>query len=610
MLAAVLQIIEKPEIKMRKKRGIAWKNFLILMSFMTVVVLALTIFIYKNAVSGMRKEMRNVSMNQISQIDNNFSALIEQVDHLASSLCVDENVRSFWSVKYPEMLDNDFYLELKAALKRSAYNMNNVISSIIIYAPGYDRIMDENMISPVLTSAKNKHQDYNVQWIKYLQPLNGRISQTGKFVRAVNDSYPYVLTLTKQCVYGNSYGAMAIDIDLKKIYSAIMPEGVDNLSVWILDSEGRIIVQKNKNQLYSEKDEFAELAFFEKGKEKKTKIWVEDNQTVIYTQKYNEDTGFYLVTSAVQSDFDTQMKNAYKNAISVGLGCVCLAGLLVMVFVHITNKPWENILSLLDNPSNYEAYLVQNENEAQKIVDYIVSNLQVNNNLKEELEERIELLSITKLQALKAQINPHFLFNTLNAIVMMIDMEIEDSMAAKLTSYLSDILHYSLSNEDLASLRDELEYAEKYVYILEQRYHGRFKTHFDIEPSLLDAKVPKLLLQPLLENAVFHGITAKENTFGGNLQVIAKKETMCIENEEVDGVHIDVIDNGAGMSQEKINKIMKSIEDEHISMEHIGIGNVAKRLALLFPQKSNVNIESKIEEQTKVSLMFPFVKEI
>lgn len=593
---------------MRKKRRIAWKNFVILMSFMTIVVFALTIFIYKNAVNGMKKEMRNVSLNQITQIDNNFSALIEQVNHLASSLCVDENVRNFWSIENPEVVDEDFYLNLKASLKRSAYNMNNVISSVVVYAPGFDRIIDEHMTSPVLITEKSKHHNYNVKWIENLHPLDGKLSKTEEIVRAVNDMFPYVLTITKQCVYGNGNGALAIDVDLKKIYSAIMPEGLDNLSLWVLDSEGRVIVQKNKKQLYVDKSEFIELEFFEKNKEKKSIIWTKDNQTMIYSQIYNEDTGFYVVTSSVQSDFDAQMREAYEKAVLLGIGCVCLAGLMVMIFVHITNKPWENILSLLDNPSNYEAYIVQNENETQKIVDYIVSNLQINNNLKEELEDRMELLSATKLQALKAQINPHFLFNTLNAIVMMIDMEVEDSQAAKLTIYLSDILHYSLANEDLVSLRDELGYAKKYVYILENRYQGRFQTDFYIDPQLLEAKVPKLILQPLLENAVFHGITAKLLLNGGKLQVIGKKELYCYDNEEIPSVHIEIIDNGAGMSEETINKIMRSIKEEHISMEHIGISNVAKRLELLFPQQNSVTINSEMGKQTKVTLIFPLVE--
>lgn len=593
---------------MRRKRGIAWKNFVILMSFMTVVVLSLTSLIYKNAIEGMKKEMCNTSINQISQIDNNFSTLVEQVNRLASALCVEDNVRTFWSIEDPDVLNDDFYLELKSSLKRSVYTMNNIVSSVVIYAPHYERIVDENMQSPAYTGLIDKQQNHNVQWIDYLEPLNGKTTATQKVVRAVNGTYPYVLTITKQCLYGNSYGALAVDMDLKKLYSAIMPENLDNLSIWILDSDGNIIVEKNKKRLYTDKKEFAELDFFEKDKEKKSVIWSDNNQTIVFTQKYNEETGFYIVSSSVQRDFDAQMHEALYQAILLGISFVCLAGLLVMIFVHITNKPWKNILSLLENPSNYEAYIVQNENETQRIVDYVVSNLQLNTELRNELEERVELLSATKLQALKAQINPHFLFNTLNAIVMMIDMEVEESLAAKLTLYLSDILHYSLSNEELVSLQDELEYARKYVYILESRYNGRFETTFSIESQLLEAKVPKLLLQPILENAVFHGITAKGNECGGKLEVLGRKETYQFGDEELTSVHIEVVDNGVGISQEKIDKIMKSIEDEHISMEHIGIGNVAKRLALLFPKQSNVSIESKMGEQTKVSLIFPFVE--
>lgn len=593
---------------MYRNRGIAWKNFAILMSFMTVLVLALTFFIYKNAIKAMEKEMCNASFHQISQIENDFLLYIQQINRLASALCVEDNVRTFWSIENPDKLEDDFYIELKSVLKREVYSMNDAISSIVLYAPNYNRIIDENMTNPVTLRETNLQHNYNAQWINWLEPLDGKLTESKMIVRAVNDNYPYVLTMIKQCIYKNSYGALAVDIDLKKLYSVIMPDVGDNLSVWILDSNGNIIVQKNKKQLYADKDDFVELNFFDSTKKQKTEIWEKSDTTIVYSQKYNEETGFYVVSSSTQSEFDSQMKEAVRKAVILGIGCVFFSGIIVMIFVHITNKPWENILSLLENPSNYEPYMVQNEKETQMIVDYIVSSLQLNNNLKKELEERVELLSATKLQALKAQINPHFLFNTLNAIVMMIDMEVEDSQAAKLTVYLADILHYSLSNEDLVSLQAELEYARKYLYILENRYQGRFETEICVDPQLLDARVPKLLLQPLLENAVFHGVTAKNDEFDGRLQILGKKESCCFADEEIAVVHIEIIDNGAGMSQENIDRILKSIEDEHISMEHIGISNVAKRLALIFPQQNSMKIDSKIGEHTKVSMIFPFLE--
>ena len=200
------------------------------------------------------------------------------------------------------------------------------------------------------------------------------------------------------------------------------------------------------------------------------------------------------------------------------------------------------------------------------------------------------------------------MFNTLNVIVMLIDEEVEDSCAAQVTADLADVLHYSLSDEDLVVLKDELDHTRKYVYILEQRYCGNFKTRFDIAPELLDIRVPKLILQPLIENAVFHGIVARDTDSNGLLTIIGRKELCVFEQEEIWGVRIDIIDNGHGMTEEEIRRVVASLKDEHIGMSHIGVQNVAKRLALLFPHNSRLDIKSKVGEGTCISLVFPYTE--
>ena len=112
----------------------------------------------------------------------------------------------------------------------------------------------------------------------------------------------------------------------------------------------------------------------------------------------------------------------------------------------------KDILNRLLNPIDFHEYLSDSEKEVQEVADYIVSNLQQNAALEKMLEERVYMLKETQIQALKAQINPHFLFNTLNIIVMLMDEEIEDSQAAQVTMALAEVLRYSLSDEDLVSL--------------------------------------------------------------------------------------------------------------------------------------------------------------
>ena len=316
--------------------------------------------------------------------------------------------------------------------------------------------------------------------------------------------------------------------------------------------------------------------------------------------------GFYIVAVTELTNLNHIMLEERLNAVCIGFGCVILAGMVLCVYAYLTKKSMKDIFNRLLNPIDFQEYLSDSEKEVQEVADYIVSNLQHNAALEKMLEERVHMLKETQIQALKAQINPHFLFNTLNIIVMLIDEEIDDSQAAQVTMALAEVLRYSLSDEDLVSLFEELEHTKMYLSILEQRYKGKFRVCFDISEDIMEVRVPRLILQPLIENAVFHGISAKDNVKDGELTISGHKELYTFDGEEVWVVRIDVADNGCGMHVQKVEELLSAVKEESISMNHIGVQNVAKRLALLFPKQSKVEIYSEVGKGTKVSCVFPY----
>lgn len=592
---------------MARRRGVVLKNFLILISFITMLIILITFLIYQNAVSVLKEELCAVNMNRASQIADNMNRVIGQTNRLASSICTRDEAGLFWGLEYPEKADEYFYSRLSSNLKTYSYSLGDYISSIILYAPVYNRIMDSDMKSPYEMKGSEKDAEKNIDWIQRLEELGVERVKTTFQVRAVRNSYPYVLTLVKQYGTGMNWGAVAVDIDLENVYSVIWPREDEDILIWVLDEEGRVIVREKKNELYASLDSFEELKLFDKTQKEVSVLNEDGNIAFTYAQRYLADYEFYVVTVSRLEDFKMQMSKHRWNAIGIGFCCVVLACFLVWIYVSFANQPIKSILNLLQNPMNYDDYMNQTEHEVKEIVDRIVSNLQMNDTLRKELDKRVELLHQTQLQALKAQINPHFLFNTLNVIVMLLDEVEEESCAAQVTAYLADVLHYSLSDDELVSISDEMEHTRKYVFILEQRYRGNFLAKFDMAPELMKVKVPKLILQPLIENAVFHGIVAKEECAGGLLEVMGRTELCSFEQEKMWTVRIDIKDNGQGMTEEDIVKIKKSLQDEHISMKHIGVRNVAKRLTLLFPQRSKIEIQSKIGVGTCVTMWFPFI---
>ena len=560
-----------------KKRRSTWQNLLIIMAFTTILIVIITFLVYQNAIDLIKEENCKTNMYQAIQIEENLTRVIEQTERLTAAIDVANETRSFWYSEYPDNIFDDFYTMLGSILTSYTYTMRNYMSSVMLYSHSYERMQSQEMDSPYMIKGTAMDALMNADWTATLEDMGTEKVRTRLVLRAVNNSYPYVLTMIKQSRSGLEWGAIAIDIDLTKIYSEIWNDTEENTSIWVLDKEGRIIIREGKNELYADTEAFEVLSLFEKTTEEVSLLLEDRDMPVTYAQRFMEQYGFYIVTVTELKDFNQMIWQERFESIGIGLGVVVIACGLLLIYAYIAKKSMKDVLNLLRNPLDFQEYISQSEREVQEVADYIVSNLQLNAALEEELEKRLHSLRKTQMQALKAQINPHFLFNTLNVIVMLIDEEVDDSQAAQVTVALADVLRYSLADDELVALWEEVEHTQKYVTILEQRYRGKFEAYFDVAQELMEVRVPRLVLQPIIENAIFHGISAKEEMYRGRLTVTGRKEFFAFEDKEMWAVRIDIMDNGQGMTQEKIEELMKSIRDEQISMSHIGVQNVAKR---------------------------------
>ncbi|HYX42287.1 MAG TPA: histidine kinase, partial [Pyrinomonadaceae bacterium] len=182
---------------------------------------------------------------------------------------------------------------------------------------------------------------------------------------------------------------------------------------------------------------------------------------------------------------------------------------------------------------------------------------------RERLTAQLEAqLSRAQLQALKMQLHPHFLFNTLNTISALIhrDPRAADQMVAR----LGDLLRLTLDNHGVEEvpLKEELEFLEKYLEIEQTRFHDRLSVHLEIDPASLDALLPNLLLQPLVENAIRHGISARPGA--GQIEICARRENGTLQ--------LAVRDNGTGLPADW----------ETCGQLGVGLANTRARLAQLY----------------------------
>lgn len=208
------------------------------------------------------------------------------------------------------------------------------------------------------------------------------------------------------------------------------------------------------------------------------------------------------------------------------------------------------------------------------------------------------LLKSSEIRALQAQMNPHFLFNVLNTIAWKAQMSGDEEIYQMIISLGELLKMNTLSKEtDFITLRQEIEYIKFYVYLQQMRFEDKISCVFQIPESLMPAQIPTFCIQPLVENAIVHGLEPKNGKGRLIVQVFCPDE---------DFMEISIIDNGIGF--EKIPDVRAIMPSEEGSHTHIGLRNLDKRLELLFGPEARLQIDSVPEKYTAVSFKIPVRK--
>lgn len=302
---------------------------------------------------------------------------------------------------------------------------------------------------------------------------------------------------------------------------------------------------------------------------------------------------------------------------------ILLFSVVLMVFVLQLTKLFSNtiarpILILADsarkigaNDFDHPDLSIENQDEMGELVRAFnkmkhstkgyIDTLKENNEMqellhKEELErsEMEKQLGSARLELLKSQINPHFLFNTLNMIACTAKLE-DAADTEKMILSLGNLFRYNLKTiEQTVTLDRELKIVEDYMYLQKMRFGSRIRYSLDLETDAVNAIIPSLSLQPLVENAVVHGLSKKER--GGILHIrIWKKGKMLI---------LSVADTGLGMSRERCEEVSTAMKERRTSKIGIGLGNIYKRVHMMY-EKGDLRIYSREGKGTVIQLMIP-----
>ncbi|MGB4587990.1 MAG: histidine kinase [Clostridiaceae bacterium] len=222
----------------------------------------------------------------------------------------------------------------------------------------------------------------------------------------------------------------------------------------------------------------------------------------------------------------------------------------------------------------------------------MVESLKVQSERNQEMTER---LSISQIKQLQSQFNPHFIYNTLDNIRFM--SKFDGESASTMTLNLSTILRYSLDNtQEVVTLNEDIVYTDNYLSIMKYRYNRRFNYDIDIPEEFLDCLIPKLIIQPMIENAVKYGFEKQDE-----LRVYISCKRMD------DYLVLICKDNGFGMEEETLKNIRLLLVEEVNESTHSGLYNIHRRIQLRYGKAYGITIESSLNEGTELRVFLPIV---
>lgn len=336
-------------------------------------------------------------------------------------------------------------------------------------------------------------------------------------------------------------------------------------------------------------------------------------QKTLISYSTSSVTGWTVVAGVPWSEIGVDLRKSFR----IGLILLIIVGAAVMSVVsNAFSKVLTTSLFKLQNAmrkaemGNYSVRIQLNsKDEFGRLGDHFNRMLQelsllqqeVLNTRMREFQQQLHRKD-SELIALRAQINPHFLYNTLNTMTCIGEVHNVQEVAL-LSSSLAHMFKYSISGEHFAILREEMDQINAYLAIMQIRYKDRFKINVHVPEYTLDVRLLKMMLQPIVENAFQHGLERKLN---GRIDIIA----LMREQELI----VSVVDDGAGMDGDKLVKLKKLLDPNHLSEKlatsHIGLYNVQKRLQLHYEGKAYLDIASEIDRGTVVTIHIPYRQEL
>lgn len=580
-----------------KIKSIIAKLCLLLTTFIITISIVIAAWSIKDTNKVVQVEMGKLNSEILDEVADNISIFLSNIEEIGTNIVEDNKINSALAISKEDILNRTE--EVINLEKYVEVLLNEQVWKYGKYMKPDLYIVSENDFN-FSTYSKNKYTMESIKnetWYSEIVKANGKTVLLSTFEDEEGiGPFKSIFRMGRSInnlITGETLGVLIMDISEKMLFDRYNKIIKDGKNIYIVDLKGNIISNKDKRLIG--KNYFEDIQQGE---------YIEENEW--YSVMRIENTNYIKLESTLDKYGWSIIEEIPSNVIKQPIKQITEKFILTLTLVIIVSfiiiyklsiwitKPVINMKNtmkqVMDGNLNLKVEVDRN--------DEIGSLEESFNNMIKWLEESIEEIKeqekqkrIAELSFLQAQINPHFLYNTLSGVRFLVSMnknEEAEEMLFKFTKLLRNILPKA---SELICLNEEIEIVADYIELQKIRYPNLFEVDISIQESIKNIKVPALILQPVVENAIFYSIDNEGKK--GKIRIIGYSEE--------DKIIIEVIDNGKGMSNRQINDVFKNKE----AMNRVGLINVHERIQLNYGKMYGIEIISEKGKGTRIRYILP-----
>ena len=569
-----------------KFNSIFLRTFLFITALTVIPFIVLSIMFYSNTLKNIREEITLENSYIFDNSVNIIDRTLMEVDTLSSSLASNESTQLYTI----NNVSTDSFKTI-SRLAKTLPIIYRYIDSIYIYSEPTDTVIMDNNSIPLSDLS-------DTDWINAYRAVT---SPKGTIIpRSKNNVYPQLITIIKPIyVADEKKGAIIMNINTQSIYNSMLYQQYkDGRLFFLVNADNKIIISSELSYFNTYPDNIGPNTLTIESNPKNSVYEINDKNYVVLSG--DSSISDYKYISAYPLELYEHKLSTMKLQI---IGILLLLMIIIFILAYVASvrsySPLNEIISFLDN-SQPPADSIEEEdkNELMYIINSIQTHINDKTKMAEILEERMKLLRKSQYDMLQTQINPHFLYNTLETINWMAyNMSNSENPVSKSLINLASFFRNTLTSGYFVSIENEIKYTKEYVNILALRYGDLFDIEWDIDESILSYTIIKICLQPIIENAVYHGIKQK------NDKGLIKIKGLCDDNNII----LIVSDDGIGIEKDALDELNKTLSETSFTNEksHIGLSNVNQRIKIIFGDSYGIHVESTVGVGTDVYVTIP-----